>query len=152
MESEAAEVIVNVSTQTRLIAIAIAGIFLIIILELLRRRRLQERYTVIWFAAGLVLLALALAPGLLGRFADLLGIADPNAALFAATLGVVGVMLLHFTVVASRQDEQITRLAQEIAMLKVEREAGDETEAPAAASKESEEQADGDNAEVRPRQ
>lgn len=116
-----AQVAVNVSLQTRLIAIAIAGLFLLVILELLRRRRLQERYTVIWFLAGLVLLVLALAPGLLGSFARLLGISDPNAALFAATLGVVGMMLLHFTVVASRQDEQITRLAQEIAMLKIER-------------------------------
>ena len=37
------------------------------ILELIRRDRLQERYSVIWFLAGLGMLAGAAFPGLLGR-------------------------------------------------------------------------------------
>ena len=122
----ASEPIVNVSSQTRVLAVIVAVLFLLLILDLVRRRKLQERYTVVWFMAGLALLVLAVVPGVLGWLAARAGISDTNAALFTITLVVAGLMLLNLTVVVSRQADQITRLSQEVAILRSE----DEVEPP----------------------
>jgi hypothetical protein len=116
------ESIVSLSSQTRALAVVVAVMFLVLILELVRRRKLQERYTVVWFGAGVALLVLALVPGLLGWLAARVGISDTNAALFAITLMVAGLLLLNLTVVVSKQAEQITRLSQELGILRSEEE------------------------------
>ena len=56
---------VHLTPQTRILAAAIAIVFMAMILELIRRDRLQERYSVVWFVAGLGMLAGAAFPGLL---------------------------------------------------------------------------------------
>jgi hypothetical protein len=115
-----AESVVNVSSQTRVLAVIVAILFLALILDLVRRHKLQERYTVVWFAAGLALLVLAVVPGVLGWVAARTGISDTNAALFSITLVVAGLLLLNLTVVVSKQAEQITRLSQELAIQRSE--------------------------------
>ena len=57
--------VVHLTAQTRIIAGLIAIAFMVFILELIRRDRLQERYSVVWFLAGLGMFAGALFPGLL---------------------------------------------------------------------------------------
>jgi hypothetical protein len=116
---------VNVSGATRVLAVLVAVLFLLLILDLVRRRRLQERYTVVWFLAGLALLTLALVPGLLGWLADRAGVKDTNSLLFAMSLVVAGLLLLNLTVVVSKQAEQITRLSQELGILRSDEEADD---------------------------
>src|SRR6478752_9915049 len=95
--------VVNISSATRILAVLVAVLFLLVILDLVRRRKLQERYTVVWFLAGLALLALALVPGLLGWLAARAGVSDTNSLLFAMSLLVAGLLLLNLTVVVSKQ-------------------------------------------------
>ena len=87
-----------------------------LILELIRRDRLQERYSVIWFVAGLGMLAGAAFPGLLKLVADVMGVRDTNVALFSIVLLLLLGLALNFSVIMSRQAAQITRLAQERAL------------------------------------
>ncbi|MDX6654751.1 MAG: hypothetical protein QOH18_1461, partial [Solirubrobacterales bacterium] len=54
---------VSLTSQTRVIAAVLAILFMLLILDLIRRDRLQERYSVIWFGAGLAMLAGAAFPG-----------------------------------------------------------------------------------------
>ena len=89
---------------------------MLLILDLIRRDRLQERYSVIWFGAGLAMLAGAAFPGLLGSVADLMGVRDTNVALFSIVLLLLLGLALNFSVIMSRQAAQITRLAQERAI------------------------------------
>ena len=111
-----AEPKVQLTSQTRILAAAIALIFMAMILELIRRDRLQERYSVVWFVAGLGMLAGAAFPGLLGIVADLMGVRDTNVALFSIILLLLLGLALNFSVIMSRQAAQITRLAQERAI------------------------------------
>ena len=113
---------VRVSSATRILAVVVAVLFLLLILDLVRRRRLQERYTVVWFLAGLALLTLALVPGLLGWLADRAGVKDTNSLLFAMSLVVAGLLLLNLTVVVSKQAEQITSLSQVLVNLRSDEE------------------------------
>jgi hypothetical protein len=112
----AAEPKVHLTSQTRILAAAIALVFMAMILELIRRDRLQERYSVVWFVAGLGMLAGAAFPGLLGVVADAMGVRDTNVALFSILLLLLLGLALNFSVIMSRQAAQITRLAQERAL------------------------------------
>jgi hypothetical protein len=117
---------VHLTSQTRILAAAIAVAFMLMILELIRRDRLQERYSVVWFIAGLGMLAGAAFPGLLGVVADLMGVRDTNVALFSIILLLLLGLALNFSVIMSRQAAQITRLAQERALEKAREQAAAE--------------------------
>lgn len=109
---------VRLTSQTRILAAVLALAFMLLILELIRRDRLQERYSVIWFVAGLGMLAGAAFPGLLQVVADAMGVRDTNVALFSIVLFFLLGLALNFSVIMSRQAAQITRLAQERALEK----------------------------------
>lgn len=116
---------VHLTSQTRIVAAILAIAFMLLILELIRRDRLQERYSVIWFVAGLGMLAGAAFPGLLELLADAMGVRDTNVALFSVVLLLLLGLALNFSVIMSRQAAQITRLAQELALEKAK---SDETQ------------------------
>lgn len=109
---------VHLTSQTRVIAAVLAIAFMALILELIRRDKLQERYSVVWFVAGLGMLAGAAFPGLLELVADAMGVRDTNVALFSIVLLFLLGLALNFSVIMSRQAAQITRLAQERALEK----------------------------------
>ncbi len=107
---------VHLTSQTRIVAAVLALLFMLLILDLIRRDRLQERYSVIWFVAGLGMLAGAAFPGILEFVADLMGVRDTNVALFSIVLLLLLGLALNFSVIMSKQAAQITRLAQERAI------------------------------------
>ena len=107
---------VHLTSQTRILAAVLAFAFMAMILELIRRDRLQERYSVVWFMAGLGMLAGAAFPGLLEVVANAMGVRNTNVALFSLVLLLLLGLALNFSVIVSRQAEQITRLAQERAL------------------------------------
>lgn len=109
---------VHLTSQTRIVAAVLALVFMLMILELIRRDQLQERYSVIWFVAGLGMLAGAAFPGLLEVVANLMGVRNTNVALFSIVLLLLLGLALNFSVIMSRQAAQITRLAQERAIEK----------------------------------
>jgi hypothetical protein len=107
---------VHLTVQTRVLAALIGLAFDLVILELIRRHKLQERYTLPWLAFGFGLILCGIVPGILKLAADVLGVRDTNVALFAVLIGGLVLVVLHLTVVISQQSEQITRLAQELAI------------------------------------
>ena len=109
---------VHLTSQTRIVAAVIAVFFMLLILDLIRRDRLQERYSVIWFVAGLGMLVGAAFPGLLELVAEAMGVRNTNVALFSIVLLLLLGLALNFSVIMSRQAAQITRLAQERAIEK----------------------------------
>jgi len=107
------------STETlqRIAVIGIAVLVFVVVLELVRRRRLMERYALLWLGAALLLLALALWKGLLTTISADLGIHYPPSTLFAIGFGFVVLVLLSVSLVISRLSEQNKRLAQHVALL-----------------------------------
>ncbi len=97
-------------------AIAAAGL-LTVVFELIRRRRLQERYALLWLVTALVILVLALWRDALNVLAELVGIAYPPSALFVLASFFILVVLLHYSTVISQLSERNVTLAQRIALL-----------------------------------
>lgn len=102
------------------IAAAVASVLLIlVVLELIRGRRLKERYALLWLVTGVVLLVLAVWRDGLNTIASWLGVSGyPPAILFAAAILFVIVVLLHYSTVLSKLDDDNTVLAQELAILR----------------------------------
>jgi hypothetical protein len=112
------------------IAAAIAAIvLLLVILELIRSRRLQERYALLWLLTGLVIFVLAIWRGLLGRISDTVGIAYPPSTLFVLAAFFVLVVLLHYSTVISKLSDQNRILAQRLALLERRLESAGEPDA-----------------------
>lgn len=99
------------------IAVIVTVLFLVLVIELVRRRRLVERYALLWITASLVLVVLAVWNGALNWLADRLGILSPPNALFLIGVGALFVLALHFSVAFSRLSEETKILAQEVARL-----------------------------------
>lgn len=112
----ATEPVVRLTPQARIIAAILAIAFMIWILDLIRRDRLLERYSIVWFLLGLAMLAGAAFPVLLELIAKAMGVRDATIALFSVVLLVLLGLALNFSVIASRQSKQITRLAQQSAI------------------------------------
>ena len=101
------------------IAAAIAALLLLLVVfELIRSRRLRERYALLWLLTGVVLLVLSLWRGGLNTIAGWFGISGyPPAILFAVGILFILLVLLHYSTVISRLSDQSTILAQRLALL-----------------------------------
>jgi hypothetical protein len=103
--------------RVQIVAVAVTGGLFFLVFELVRRRRLMERYALLWLFATAVLLGLAVWRGLLEVVANTVGIAYAPSALFAVAFGFVLALLLHFSLVISRLADQNKVLAQKLGML-----------------------------------
>ena len=103
--------------RVSLISAIAAALFLLVIFELIRGRRLQERYALLWLVTGGVILVLALWRDALRLVAEQLGIAYPPSALFVVGFLFILVVLLHYSTVISELSERNVRLAQDIALV-----------------------------------
>jgi cell division protein FtsW (lipid II flippase) len=101
------------------IAASIASvILLLIVLELIRSRRLRERYALLWLLTGVVLLVLSVWRGGLNTSAGWVGVETyPPAILFAVAALFILAVLLHYSTVISKLSDQNSILAQRLALL-----------------------------------
>jgi hypothetical protein len=101
------------------VAASIASILLLlIVLELIRGRRLKERYALLWLVTGVVLFVLSAWRGGLNTIAGWLGVSTyPPAILFAAATLFIIVLLLHYSTVLSELHDRNVVLAQRVALL-----------------------------------
>lgn len=106
--------IINVYSISILFSIT----FLIVVIELVRKKRLQEKYSILWILMSINLLVFSSTPLIMESVARWLNIKNPPSLLFLFGLVYLLIYNLHITVVVSKQTERITRLSQEIALHK----------------------------------
>jgi hypothetical protein len=121
----------KIETKAQIIAVVVVLAIFLLILDLVRRRRLVERYALLWMAAALVLLVLSIWTGGLDVIANAMGIQEPANAIFILAFAMIFLLLLNFSVATSRLSEETKILAQEVARLEQElRAARGETPGP----------------------
>ena len=100
----------------------IIGLLLVIlVVDLVRRRRLGERYALLWLFSATAILALSLWQGLLDTIATVIGIAYPPNALFLVAVLFILLLLLNISVALTRLQNQTRILAQHLAILEADR-------------------------------
>lgn len=104
--------------RQKLLAILISALLLILIVEMVRRRKLREEYSFLWLIAGVSVLLLGAWQDLLRLIARFFGIAAPESALFL--LGFIFIVLinLHFSLKISELTNKLKVLTQDIVLLK----------------------------------
>jgi hypothetical protein len=107
-------------SRVQIVAIVVSASLFGVIIELVRRRRLMERYALLWLACALVLLGLSIWRDGLEIFARAVGVAYAPSALFLVALGFILLLLLHFSLVISRLADQTKVLAQRLGLLQHE--------------------------------
>ena len=104
----------------KILAIVGSGTVLLLVVELVRRGRLKERYSLLWLFAGGVLLVLSSSRTILEYISNLVGIYYPPSFLFLLAFLFLLLITLHFSVTISGLSEKNKRLAQELALLRQE--------------------------------
>ena len=106
--------------RVQIVAIVVSAMLLLTVVELVRRRKLVEEYSLVWILGALGLLGLSIWRHLLDRAAALLGVFYPPSLLLMLLVVMVFVGLLWFSVVLSRQRRQIDHLIEQTAILEAE--------------------------------
>ena len=107
----------RVSVVAALVSLAL----LFVVLELIRRRKLRERYALLWLLTAVVMIVLSLWRNGLDTIAGLVGISYAPSALFAVAAVFIVVVLLHYSTVISRLSDENAILAQRLALLEAQR-------------------------------
>ncbi len=106
-----------ISTNLRIVAIAGSLGLLLFVIELVRRHRLKEEYSVLWVTTALVLLLLAAWGGLLRSLTHAIGAQSQASTLYFFGLLFALALLLHFSVRVSHLEKRVTTMIQEVALL-----------------------------------
>ncbi len=104
-------------TLLHALSIAVTLALLLLVFELVRRKRLSERYAILWLLAAATLFVLATWKGLLTSLSYDVGISYPPSALFTVAIGLIAMILLNFSLVVSRLSDQNKILAQRLGLL-----------------------------------
>ena len=108
------------SPRQKLFAIAVALLLILLIIELIRRRKLREEYALVWLAVGIGVVLLVWRYAILERVTRLIGAVMPTTTLFLFALFFLLVMAMHFSIKLSKLTGQIKDLTQEIGILRTE--------------------------------
>ena len=106
--------------RNKLVALIFGDGMLILILDLVRRRRLREEYSWLWLMTGSVILLLTLWFDLLKWITHLVGAVTPASTIFLCAFLFLIFISLHFSVVISRLADRNKELAQKYALLERE--------------------------------
>lgn len=103
--------------------VVLAVIILVVIVDLLRRKKIREKYAALWLAVGAATMILGAFPQLLNIAAESMGVSVPSNLLFALGILFVLGVLLHLSVEISSVEDETRTLAEEVAILRTQLEA-----------------------------
>ena len=106
--------------RVQIVALISSALLLLLVLELVRRRRLSEEYSALWIILSVSLIGISLRRDVLDSAARWLGVYYPPAVLVLILVGVISVAALSFSVILSRHQRQIDRLIEENAIMGAE--------------------------------
>jgi hypothetical protein len=110
--------------RVTLFSICASAGFLLYILEMVRRRKLREEYSILWLAGSVVILILSLKQDWLVVLSHAVGVVYPPSFLFLVGILFILLILIHFSIAISKLHQMNKKMAQELAMMKEDRETG----------------------------
>lgn len=102
------------------VSISVSVLVTLLVIQLIRTKKLREDYSMLWFLASLALLLMSIDRHFIDRAATLFGIAYSPSLLLLGAIFLGLVLAMQFSVALSRLSEQNKRLAQELALLRLE--------------------------------
>ena len=106
-----------ISGRLQIFAVIAVVLFFMVLIWLLKQNRFALKYSILWMFSGVVMLLLALFPGLLDGFARLIGVYSAVNALFAVLIFCGMALMISLTSILSKEKQEIVRLVQQTAIL-----------------------------------
>lgn len=107
-------------TQLRITIIVGCLITLIFVVNMIRKERLELKYSLSWIFIDIGVLTLSIFPKLIEKISKLLGVVTPINALFFLGICFQLIIIFSLTVAQSRNSKKLKDLVQNIAMLEYE--------------------------------
>jgi hypothetical protein len=109
---------VNYGDRVVYFAILMNVLFLLLIVNLVRKRQLSERFALAWLVIPIILLVFFSSRHLLEQLASLVGIYYAPAIMIPIIFGLFILVSLYFSVKVSKAENRIKSLSQELALLR----------------------------------
>lgn len=106
--------------KAHLLVLTITFGIIVFVLRLVRKGQLRAKYSILWLSVGSLLILLAASPLMLDVVARAVGIDYPPAAFFLTALCFLLLVVVHFSWELSRLEERTRRLAEELALLRLD--------------------------------
>lgn len=100
------------------LALLVCAGLVMVILELVRRKRLNVRYSLVWLGVTAAMAVITLWTGLLDLLRRAIGATQLSSTLFFLGILFSLVILLHFSIKISEFSQQIRMLAKELGLLR----------------------------------
>jgi hypothetical protein len=104
----------------QILSVVTAGLVLLVVVEMMRRRKLREKYAGIWLLVALGVVVLALLPDTAQVAARLFGVQTASNLVFLLSGVVLALVALHLSVEVGRLEEEVRTSVEEIALLRCE--------------------------------
>ena len=108
------------SNRSIVLAVGVSALALLVILELVRRRRLREEYSLLWLATAVVMLVVGVWRELLYSLAAAVGIHYPPNLLFLLAALFLLFIQLYLSTVITKLTQENKEIAQQVALLRYE--------------------------------
>jgi hypothetical protein len=110
----------TMNARLQIIMITASILFLCYIVLMLRNRKIELKYVLVWLFAGICLLTAAIFPGLVRLISRLLNIVEPVNTLFLLVIFFILLILFTLTIALSRNSLRVKTLTQEIGIIKMQ--------------------------------
>ena len=92
-------------------------VFLVFIVQLLKKNKINLKYTLLWLIASFVLLIITIFPSTMYWISNMLGVKTPiNSALILGCMFII-LILITITSIVSSLNKNLRKLTQEVALL-----------------------------------
>lgn len=106
--------------QQQIFALFVSVIIFVVVIDMVRKRRLREEYSVLWLATSLIMFVLVLRYEWLVSLTTLIGAGLPTTTLFLFSIIFLMLLSVQFCIKISKLTNQVKNLSQENALIKRE--------------------------------
>ena len=106
--------------QQQIFALLVSILIFVAVVDLVRKRRLREEYSVLWLATSVLMFVLVLRYEWLVALTTLIGAGLPTTTLFLGSIIFLMLLAVQFCIKISRLTDQVKNLSQENALMKAE--------------------------------
>ena len=99
-------------------AIGFSIIFILFILNLVIKNKLDEKYSILWLLFSFIILIISIFPSIIEYIATLFGVYYAPALMLLFSILVIGAYIIHIIIIITKQNKMIIKLTQEVALLK----------------------------------
>ena len=99
-------------------AIIFSIVFIFFILNLVRKNKLDEKYSILWMIFSIIILLVSIFPGIIERISNFVGVFYPPTLMLLLAIIIIGAYIVHITMVITKQNKMIIKLTQELAIFK----------------------------------